>query len=278
MSADGTGPGRVLVLLDGSQRSLEVLEAAAEMAQLRGSDVLGLFVEEINLLRSAGYGWSREIGGSSGQARPLTQAQLESRMLALAEQARQALEKAMAARGVTQRFLSYRGHVPREVRNIAGPQDLLILGRSGWNRALGLRLGSTALAMLEDAPGDVMIWTCPRPERAGTIAVLASANGDADRRAIDIAATIARQKQYSLLVLIPTEAEEPAPEDLHGLQPEGVATRTRAVFPLSTHRVSQLLKEERVSQLVISRTSPLFRNTAVESLLASLELPLTITA
>ena len=69
--------GRVLILLDGSRLSLAALEAAAEIAAARNAEVLGIFVEEINLLRAAGYGFAQEVGGSSGLARPLETAALE---------------------------------------------------------------------------------------------------------------------------------------------------------------------------------------------------------
>ncbi|MCS5560938.1 MAG: universal stress protein, partial [Marinobacter nauticus] len=62
---------RILVLLDGSRRSLAALEAAADIARAQQAEVLGIFVEEVSLLRSAGYGFAREAGRSSGVARPM---------------------------------------------------------------------------------------------------------------------------------------------------------------------------------------------------------------
>ena len=57
MSSDEAG--RVLVLLDGSRMSYAALKAAAEIAGSTGADVLGVVVEEMNLLRSGGVGfWS----------------------------------------------------------------------------------------------------------------------------------------------------------------------------------------------------------------------------
>src|SRR5690554_5627839 len=52
---------RILVLLDGSRLSLAAMEAAADIARAQQAEVLGIFVEEANLLRSAGYGFAREV-------------------------------------------------------------------------------------------------------------------------------------------------------------------------------------------------------------------------
>ena len=74
-----TTTGRVLVLLDGSRMSYAALQAAVGIAANTGADVLGVFVEELNQLRSAGYGFAREVGGSSGISRPLAAGDVEQR-------------------------------------------------------------------------------------------------------------------------------------------------------------------------------------------------------
>src|SRR5690554_5302544 len=83
--------GRVLILLDGSRLSLAALEAAAEIASARNAEVLGIFVEEVNLLRTAGYGFAWEVGGSSGLACLLDSVAIEVRMQTLAETAHHSL-------------------------------------------------------------------------------------------------------------------------------------------------------------------------------------------
>ena len=80
--------GRVLVLIDGSRMSYAALETAVDIAGKRGVDVLGVFVEELNLVRSAGYGFSREVGSVSGISRPLVPDILEQRKQRLADNAR----------------------------------------------------------------------------------------------------------------------------------------------------------------------------------------------
>src|SRR5699024_3350777 len=118
--------GRVLILLDGSPLSLAALEAAAEIALARNTEVLGVFVEETNLLRAAGYGLAREVGGSAGLARPLEAAAREVRLQALAEQARRSLKQTRARRGLSQTLKLCRGRVAEEVLNLVQPDDLVV--------------------------------------------------------------------------------------------------------------------------------------------------------
>lgn len=139
MSSDEAG--RVLVLLDGSRMSYAALKAAAEIAGSTGAEVLGVFVEELNLLRSAGYGFAREVGASSGVSRPFDPAGVEQRMQRLANQARRALAGAVATYGGKHTLSIARGHVIDEVLALAGPRDLLVLGRVGWSSRRGRAWG-----------------------------------------------------------------------------------------------------------------------------------------
>lgn len=272
--------GRVLVLLDGSRLSLDALEAAADIAHARGAEVLGIFVEEVNLLRSAGYGWSREVGASSGQARPLDAARVQARMQALAEQARRSLSLAMARRGIPQDLKLCRGQVVSEVLNLASPGDLLVLGRVGWSGIPGARIGSTARALVLQAPGDVLLWTRSRPRPQGRVVVLLNHDQGANHRAVRVGADLALQYHQPLSVLVRTTDSDPQhiTEDLLGyLQQEGIAARVRLLPMASASAAARALKEEGASQLVISRSCSLFTEPGADSLLMELNLPLTVT-
>jgi nucleotide-binding universal stress UspA family protein len=272
--------GRVLVLLDGSRLSLDALEAAADIAHARGAEVLGIFVEEVNLLRSAGYGWSREVGASSGQARPLDAARVQARMQALAEQARRSLSQAMARRGIPQVLKLCRGQVVSEVLNLASPGDLLVLGRVGWSGIPGARMGSTARALVLQAPGDVLLWTRPRPRPQGRVVVLLNHDQGANHRAVRVGADLALQYHQPLSVLVRTTDGEPqhiTGDLLDYLQQEGIAARVRLLPMASPGAATRALKEEGASQLVISRSCSLFTEPGADNVLMELNVPLTVT-
>ncbi|SES68400.1 Nucleotide-binding universal stress protein, UspA family [Marinobacter segnicrescens] len=278
---DPTRPaGRVLVLLDGSRLSLDALEAAADLAHSRGAEVLGIFVEEVNLLRSAGYGFAREVGASSGQARPLDSAHIEARMHALAEQARRSLAQAMSRRGIPQTLKLCRGQVVQEVLGLASPEDLLVLGRVGWSAAPGSRIGSTARSLVRQAPGDVLLWTRPRQRPQGRVVVLLNHDQGANHRAVRVGADLALQYHQPLSVLVRTTNgdHQRVTEDLLSyLQQQGIAARIRLLPMASASAVTRALQEEGASQLVISRTCSLFSEPGADNLLMELSLPLTVT-
>ncbi len=272
--------GRVLILLDGSRLSLAALEAAAEIAAGRNAEVLGVFVEEINLLRTAGYGFAQEIGGSSGLSRPLETAALEARMQAQAEQARRALRQTMARRGLVQTLQLCRGRVAEEVLRLIQPDDLVVLGRAGWSAIHGTRLGSTARTLLRQAPGEVLLWTEPRPQRQSRVVVLLNHNQGANHRAVRVGAELARRSQQPLSVLISSQLEEDqalVEELVSYLQREGITARVKRIATGSVGVVVRALQEEGASQLVVSRTSSLFADQGAEVLLAELNLPITVT-
>jgi nucleotide-binding universal stress UspA family protein len=53
---------RILVALDASPASLAALDFATELAERHQAELLGIYVEDINLLRSAEIPFTREIG------------------------------------------------------------------------------------------------------------------------------------------------------------------------------------------------------------------------
>lgn len=272
--------GRVLILLDGSRLSLAALEAAAEIAVARNAEVLGIFVEEINLLRTAGYGFAREVGSSSGLARPLEVAALEARMQALAEQARCSLQQTMTRRGLVQSLKLCRGRVAEEVLSLMLPQDLVVLGRVGWSSIPGTRLGSTARVLLRQAPGDVLLWAEPRLQRQNRVVVLLNHDQGANHRAIRVGAELARRSNQPLSVLIhskPEDDQSVAEAMLTYLQREGIAARVKRISATSADATVRAIQEEGVTQLVVSRTSSLFDDQGAEALLSEMNLPITVT-
>ena len=279
-SQASTSIGRVLILLDGSRLSLAALEAAAEIASVRNAEVLGIFVEETNLLRAAGYGFAREVGGSSGLARPLEVAALETRMQTLAEQARRTLQQTMAGRGLVQSLKLCRGRVAEEVLNLMQPDDLVVLGRVGWSCIPGARLGSTARILLRQAPCEVLLWVEPRHQRQSRVVVLLNHDQGANHRAVRVGAELARRSKQPLSVLIRSKPEDDsalAEDILTYLQREGIAAGVKQIPESSAGAAVRAIQEESATQLVVSRSSSLFADQGAESLLSELNVPITVT-
>ena len=271
---------RILVLLDGSRLSLAALEAAADIALAQQAEVLGIFVEEANLLRSAGYGFAREVGRSSGVARPMDVDALEARMQATAEKLRRALAQTMAPWGVAQALKLCRGEVVEQVLGLAQPDDLLVLGRVGWSGIPGVRLGSTARMLLRKAPGDVLLWPESRSLSPGRVVVLLNHDQGANHRAVRVGAELAKRGQRALTVLVRSDAaDDPGlvEELVAMLETEGMPARVKRLPKAGAAAMARAVREEGAAQVVISRQCSLFEQQGAEVLLSQLNLPVTIT-
>ena len=272
--------GRVLVLLDGSRMSYAALQAAAEIAAKSGADLLGVFVEELNQLRSAGYGFAREVGASSGISRPLATGEVEQRMRRLANEARRALAGAVAPFGGRHNLSVARGHVIEEVLALAGPQDLLVMGRVGWSSAPGARLGSTAKGLVRRSRGRVLLWCEGRVEPQGRIVVFLNDHKDANGRAVQAAAEQAHHTHRPVTLLIGADSTVSS-EDLKNIERElGIKEtdlRVRSLPSTDPATIAGILRQERAVQLVLSRDCTLFQEPGAERLLVALNLPVTVT-
>jgi nucleotide-binding universal stress UspA family protein len=143
---------RILVALDASPHSLAALDSAAEMAARLEVELLGLFVEDINLLRLAEFPFAREVGFPSAVPRPLNSATMERTLKIAAEQARQAMETLAEHLPVRWSFRIVRGSVMSELLAAAGEADLVALGKAGRQFGTRFRLRSTAAALMEKRP------------------------------------------------------------------------------------------------------------------------------
>lgn len=272
--------GRVLVLIDGSRMSYAALEAAADIAGKRDAEILGVFVEELNLLRSAGYGFSREVGSVSGISRPFDATILEQRMRRLADHARAALAGAVRPRGGKAALSIARGHVIDEVLAMAGPDDLLVLGRAGWSIPAGARLGSTARGLIRQSPGKVLLWCEQKLPYQNRVVVFLNDHDEPNHRAALAAAEISRHSHQPVTIILDADGE-PAADRLdairHDLDVLGTGTRVRVMPDTHPATIARVLREEQASQLVISRECSLFSEPGAEQLLAALSLPVTVT-
>jgi len=146
---------RILVALDASPHSLSALEAAAELAASFRAELLGLFVEDINLLRSAQLPFAREVGLFSGTLRQLDSQRVARQLRARAGQARQALATAAERAQVQWSFRTTSGQIVSELLSAATDVDLVILGKAGWSGQR--RLGSHARAVVSRVGGPALI-------------------------------------------------------------------------------------------------------------------------
>lgn len=164
---------RVLALLDASRHSLAALQAAVELAARRRAELVALYVEDQDLLHSAEFPFAVEVGARSGLARPLSPAQMEATVARQLQRARGALEAAVAGRNLAHSLQVSRGRVVAAALAIAGPHDMLVLGKAGLSAHCGgARLGSNCRALILQAPCAVLLHDERQTPRTGPLRVL----------------------------------------------------------------------------------------------------------
>ncbi len=273
---------RILVLLDASRASLAALEAAVAHAVSRQAELHAVFVEDIRLLRSAGFDFAREVGAVSGTSRQASIEAIEARLRRQIRRVRQALEAAVDGHRVAYSFSVRRGSVVQEILGLTGPNDLVVLGKVGWSGTPGRTLGSTARALAREAPGSVLLWDLGAVRREGPVLVVID-DFETSRKALTTALVLARQRQRPLTLLLLTLPEPGATEARdhavsEWLEQAQVDVRQRRLPSLSPLAIVRTLREERGCELVVSRQSRLLQDTQAESLLEALTLPVVVSA
>lgn len=198
---------RILVALDASRASLAALEEAAALAARHGAELNGLFVEDVDLLRTAALAFAGQVTLLGGV--PVPSASIVPGLKALAERAEAALAAAAASRQLRWSFRVARGRVVREVLHAASSADLLVLGRAG--RGLGGhsgRSGSTAATAAAQAHPPVLVTSLD----AGAVSRLAVAwdGSTGAAGALDLALRLSAFGEGTPALLVAARAREEA--------------------------------------------------------------------
>lgn len=199
----------IAVAIDCSPHSKASLDAAAEMASRLKAELIGIFVEDINLLNIAGLPFAEEIRFYSSSTGKLDTGELERMLRLQARQAHELLQQSAEPRKVRHSFRVVRGMVSEQIMTAAPEADILVLGRSGRSPSCRKGLGSTARTALNEGTMPVLLMRPGITAAEGPLLVLFDAS-DASRRALSLALAIAAPA--STLHLLVTDPDPEAPE------------------------------------------------------------------
>jgi nucleotide-binding universal stress UspA family protein len=268
---------RILVALDASTHSLAALEAAANMALLLKAELVGLFVEDINLLRAAGLPFVQEIRYALGERRAIDVPRMEAYLRAQAAQAQRDLSEMAERRHLRYSFRVARGPVSAELLAAALEADLLALGRLGRSLAQSELLGSTARTAVAHAKGPVLLM------RAGvdlSQPVLVIYDGcPAAQRALWVGATLA-QPNGSLHVLVWADDNETAKQFKSDIVMQladiEVAISYRRLHDIEPDKLVETISHSNTGLLVIGTTASPLPPQTLQTVLERLDTPVLV--
>ena len=203
---------RILIALDASPSSQAALELAAELAVRHQAELIGIYVEDINLLRSADISITEEVGGYSAISRRVDSQQIESELKAQAKRIEEMLSSIAGRAKLRWTFRSVRGLIPGELIAAAEESDLIILGKKGWSE--GKQFGSTARKLVALSPVQSLILEHKvRPE---TPVLVLYDGSPASQKALKTASRICTPGS-TLTILVPAEDRQTAEQLYSGL-------------------------------------------------------------
>jgi len=200
--AEGTlGVRRILVALDASSDSMAALEVAVQLAVEFRAELVGLFVEDSNLLNMADLPVTREVGSYTAVSRDLDRAAMERQLRALRAAAERALAHAAEHARLRYSFRVSRGSVHVEVLKAATEVDLVTLGHLGWASCGRRGVGSTARLVL--GQGVVPVLLAQHALQAGSPVFVVYDGTPAARHGLAFAARLAAAMDGGITVLTP---------------------------------------------------------------------------
>ena len=267
---------RILVALDAAGEAPELIEAAAEMAGRLHAELLGLFVEDVNLLRSAALPFVRRMSPGSPTWKEFDTATMERELHAVATRARRTLERAAERRHVTYSFQVVRGQVTREVAGASEQADLVVLG--GAYRLMGaLQQASGARAAMREARRSVLLMRPGAAPARNFVVGYDRARGS--DRAVLAAQRLVQATEGTLTVLLFADSAEEG-RALESrvrtlLGPQGGVLFRRVAHP-SLAGLCRLAQEVEGAVLVLSADNPLAQGEAAEELMDRIRCPLLV--
>lgn len=267
---------RILVALDASRHSRAALAAAVELAAALEAELVGLFVEEADLLRLCEFPGLQEVGLYTPVPRALSREYVERQLRALARQAEAMLAELAAQRGVRWTFRTVRGTVSAELLNVSAEFDLISLGVVGHHALMRYRqVGSTVRVAIRQAPRPLLI--ARHGVRIGSPVLVLSCDSPYTEGALALASRLRERVGGNLVVLVLApdagkRAELRARAE-KWLADYGIPARIRELERGDAETIAQAVEAERGGLLIVPGDTNCLPQETLEALLDRLKCP-----
>jgi len=267
---------RILVALDASPDSLSALQAAAELAAELSAELVGVFVEDVNLVRLAALPVTREIGQTSARIHELDERMMTRQLRHLAQRAEQALAREAGRLQLRWSFMVSRGTIGAELGGAASEADLVVMGRTGWSA--GRRAGSSVEAVL--ASGMRRTLVIGRGTRLQPTLLVVHDGSTMGERALQTAALLAKRRASYLAVAItrpdPEQAQRLQRQVAEQLRPLGLEVRYRWLHRSDSRALAELVASEQRCVLVLPAEAPQLHDLPLPEVLENINCPVLI--
>jgi nucleotide-binding universal stress UspA family protein len=268
----GTKIKRILVALDDSKKAIDLLRSAAALAAQLDAELIGLFVEDTELLRAADLPIFMEINFDTRTRRKVDRFQIEhiyqERVDALLAEA----ERMLKEMDLEWRFTIARGSVVEEIQKAASDVDLLVMARSAVSKR---RLGSTARSMARTVTANLLLIE-PRSRQHTNLLVLYDGS-EKSQQALEIASHLAEVQDISLVVVIAADSASAA-EELKRLASDWltfrrIATRFHLLVPPGVKKLRELIGSEGRCMLIIPEDNSMIHRDRLDEVLPKFRCP-----
>ncbi|MCF8108279.1 MAG: universal stress protein, partial [Desulfohalobiaceae bacterium] len=192
--------------LDASRSSVNALQTAVDLAARFDAELLGFFVEDINLLRLAQLPMAREVSFYSSRTRRVKPVEMEMQLRIQAKRIRNSLAQLAEQHGVNWEFRTSRGDVGAEVLAAGADVDLVVMGKIGRSLPGMQRTGSTMRMLTMQRRGMTLILES-RVQFLNAPVVAIYDGTKTSNKAMQTAAYLAQSLESPLIVVLVADSE-----------------------------------------------------------------------
>ncbi|MFB6263520.1 MAG: universal stress protein [Bradymonadaceae bacterium] len=266
---------RILVALDTMTESFRTLEAAADLAAILGTELVGLYIEDPALLKLEELQPSRKIELPQGLSGGIEKGSLQRELRASARHAQDVLARAAEHRRVEWNFEVVRGSVDSELATAAVEGDLLVVESRSGALESEIRRAPTAEAAVHEMPQSVL-YLQHREGPTQSIVAVYDDTPQADA-ALNAALQLHGGPLSLLTVLLPTSSREVGAEWQQRAEQQmthlGAPAHFRRVAPDDLEWLSRAVGNIHGDILIQSAESPFLREHSPGEVLDELDCP-----
>ncbi|SEN56069.1 universal stress protein [Nitrosomonas marina] len=192
---------RILVALDASSSSRNILQAGIKLATHLNAELNVLFIEDIDLLHVAELPFVREVIYGAPVGRSINVMAMERSMQTQSAQLRKLVESIARENQIKITFSVMRGNVARMLCDASQQTDLLVIGKNTQLLLKSRKIGSITRLVLATARCNLVVLQYGSIIERPVVVVY---TGDrTSQRALTLAIELAREDHNQLIIVLP---------------------------------------------------------------------------